>query len=232
MKKNNLTKQFYVSCQALVDEPMFGKNVMLKMATAAIQGGAHGIRTSGLNNINSIKEKFPDIKLIGLLKVNYPNSDVYITPTLRELKLLINSKADLIALDFTSRKRPKQALKELVEYFNKNKRKDQFLLADIASIEDIDLAIKYGIKYIATTLRGYTKDTEGKSNTENDYFFLKEVIQKCKPNNCIVIAEGGFNTPTDAKNALDLGSDIVIVGSAITRPQYITKTFYDSMFSK
>ncbi len=40
-----------------------------------------------------------------------------------------------------------------------------------------------------------------------------------------------MNTPTKAKRALDLGADSVVVGSMITRPQVITKTFVQEINS-
>ncbi|WP_318025395.1 hypothetical protein [Mycoplasmopsis pulmonis] len=42
---------------------------------------------------------------------------------------------------------------------------------------------------------------------------------------------GGFNSPQNAKDALDIGANAVVVGSAITRPQFITKMFYEKINS-
>lgn len=224
----NLEQKFFVSCQALKNEPMYGYTTMLKMATAAVENGAHGIRTSEIYNINKIKEKYPNIPVIGLLKRDYPNCSVYITPTIKELKSLIATKAEFIALDVTSRKRPKEDLSEIVKYFNKYRKPYQHLLADIANYDDAKNAIKLGIKYISTTLRGYTEDTKSNSNVENDYEFLKRIIELCKKNNCVSIAEGGFNDLSDVEEAVKLGSDIVVVGSAITRPQFITSRFVEA----
>ena len=39
--------------------------------------------------------------------------------------------------------------------------------------------------------------------------------------------KGRINTPEDLKKALDLGVYSAVVGSAITRPQLITKRFTD-----
>ena len=40
-----------------------------------------------------------------------------------------------------------------------------------------------------------------------------------------VIAEGNINTPEKVRKVMDLGVYSVVVGSAITRPQIITKEF-------
>ena len=41
-----------VSCQALVDEPLHSSFIMGRMAKAAKEGGAVGIRAQGVNDIN------------------------------------------------------------------------------------------------------------------------------------------------------------------------------------
>ena len=69
-----------VSCQALADEPMFGSEVMAKFALAAKQGGAKGIRANTIPDIRAIK-KTVDLPVIGIIKKDYPDSEVYITPT-------------------------------------------------------------------------------------------------------------------------------------------------------
>ncbi|MGL5429065.1 MAG: hypothetical protein ACRDAS_14245 [Cetobacterium sp.] len=43
------------------------------------------------------------------------------------------------------------------------------------------------------------------------------------------MAEGNFDTPIKSKQAIDLGAYSVVVGSAITRPQIITKIFYEEI---
>ena len=56
---------------------------------------------------------------------------------------------------------------------------------------------------------------------------LEKLIKDCK--NAKVIAEGNFNTPEQARKAIDMGAYAVVVGSAITRPQLITKTFSEAL---
>ncbi|MDE7100053.1 MAG: tRNA-dihydrouridine synthase, partial [Malacoplasma sp.] len=82
---------------------------------------------------------------------------------------------------------------------------------------------------IGTTLRGYTKQTLCKSNIENNYAFIKEVIKKIK---VPLIAEGGIWEPYQVKDLLDIGCFAVVVGSAITRPKEITKYFLSGVNDK
>ena len=44
-----------------------------------------------------------------------------------------------------------------------------------------------------------------------------------------VIAEGNINTPEKARRVLELGAYSVVVGSIITRPQLITKSFVEAI---
>ena len=55
MKNNNiisiLKKKLVVSCQALEDEPLHSPFIMGRMAVAAKEGGACGIRANSVNDI-------------------------------------------------------------------------------------------------------------------------------------------------------------------------------------
>ncbi|WP_033161318.1 N-acetylmannosamine-6-phosphate 2-epimerase [[Mycoplasma] collis] len=221
-KKNGL---FIVSCQAIKGEPMYGGDSVLKMARAAIQGGAQGIRTSQLSNIKKIMKENFNVPIIGIIKKEYKNSEVFITPSIKELDQLINTNVNIIAIDATLRKRPKESLWALVDYFKKNKKNNQLLMADCSNEKDVENAISLKFDIIGTTLRGYTQETKNNTNIEKKYQFLKWCKEKLKNTDIKLYAEGGFNTPKNVKDALELGIDAVVVGSAITRVQFITKTF-------
>ncbi len=220
-------KLFIVSCQALKDEPLFGEGIMIKMAKAALIGGADAIRTSQVNNIKDIMTL--GVPVIGLIKKDYPDSQVFITPTIKEAKELIETKVDVIAIDATTRKRPKESLEELFNFLKENKKPNQLIMADCSNKEDVKNAIKLGFDIIGTTMRGYTNETKGQSNVANDYEFITWCSQQLKETNITLIAEGGLNTPDDAANALSKGAHSVVVGSAITRPRLITKAFYEKI---
>ena len=65
MDLGKIEKKIIVSCQALEDEPLHGRGIMVLMAKAAIMGGASAIRANGTQDIEDIKAAF-DIPLIGL----------------------------------------------------------------------------------------------------------------------------------------------------------------------
>ena len=61
---------------------------------------------------------------------------------------------------------------------------------------------------------------------ENDFEILRTILSKVKHP---VIAEGNINTPAKLKRVLELGAFCAVVGSAITRPQLITKSFANAI---
>lgn len=219
---SKLNHGLIVSCQALVDEPLHSSFVMQKMAKAAVVGGAVGIRANSVADINAIKKEV-DIPVIGIIKVDYPNSEVRITPTIAEARQLIATECEIIALDATICKRPKESLSEIVDYVRKNSAK--LLMADCATIDDVRQAIDLGFDIISSTLIGYTSHSKSLSLSTNDYALLKSMLKLAKVNECYFIAEGNINGPKVAQKMLDIGCDSVVVGSAITRPQLITKKY-------
>ncbi|MCX7767164.1 MAG: N-acetylmannosamine-6-phosphate 2-epimerase, partial [Candidatus Sumerlaeia bacterium] len=95
-----------VSCQARPDEPLFGAEIMARLAKAAELGGAVGIRANSPPDILAIKQMV-GLPVIGIFKREYPDSEVYITPTIEEALSIASTGAEIIALDATQRPRPK-----------------------------------------------------------------------------------------------------------------------------
>ncbi|MFD2131894.1 N-acetylmannosamine-6-phosphate 2-epimerase [Pseudogracilibacillus auburnensis] len=222
MKKNSFLNEIYhhliVSCQALEDEPLHGAEIMAKMAQAAKEGGAKAIRCNSVPDCIAIKKQ-TNLPVIAIIKRDYPNSEIYITPTLEEIKELLSVRPEVIALDATKRTRPHQEkLKDLVDYIHENS--DTLVMGDIATLEDAKYAYECNVDILSSTLSGYTKETEHKDSP--DFALVEEL---CRTYTIPIIAEGKINTPNEAEKMLELGAWSVVVGSAITRPQLITKTF-------
>lgn len=223
MKMNDillgLKNKLIVSCQALEDEPLHGSAFMRQMALAAIEGGAMGIRANGPADIKAIREKL-DVPIIGLCKKTFEDSEIYITPTMREVTEVAEAGADIIAFDATNRIRPGGlTLQEFIEQI-RELYPDRLLMADISTLEEGIAAAEYGLDIISTTLAGYTPYSEQKDGFNFD--LLQALVEKVdKP----IFAEGKIQSPEEAVQCLRLGAYSVVVGSAITRPQEITKTF-------
>ncbi|WP_323703352.1 N-acetylmannosamine-6-phosphate 2-epimerase [Mammaliicoccus sp. Dog046] len=215
-----LPKGLIVSCQALPDEPLHSSFIMSKMALAAYQAGAKGIRANSKEDIIAIKKEV-DIPVIGIVKRDYEGSNVFITATSQEVDELIESGCEVIALDATKQTRPKESLEALVDYI-RTQAPDVEIMADISNLEEAVQADKLGFDYIGTTLRGYTEYTKGHILYENDFQFLKDVMNLVEAK---VVAEGNVITPEMLKRVTDLGVHCTVVGGAITRPLEITKRF-------
>ena len=216
-----------VSCQALPDEPLHSPFIMSKMALAAKMGGAKAIRANTVADISAIRQEV-QLPILGIIKEVYDNSPVYITPTIKEVEKLAAVQADIIACDATCRPRPDgRSLAEFVACV-REKYPDQLLMADIATLEEAKEADRLGFDFIGTTLHGYTAESRGCDIANNNFEFLSRVMHSV---HAPVIAEGKIDTPEKARKVKDMGVFAVVVGSAITRPQLITKNFFDAMMS-
>ncbi|UOY93089.1 N-acetylmannosamine-6-phosphate 2-epimerase [Ectobacillus sp. JY-23] len=216
-----------VSCQALEDEPLYGADIMKRMADAAKRGGAVAIRANGVADIRAIKE-YVNLPIIGIIKKEYEDSDVYITPTLQEVNQLVALDIDLIAVDATDRIRPGGLDLETFMYEIKSRYPNQKWMADCATLEECIRAEQLGFHCVATTLHGYTGQTAGQKLYHHDFQFLRDVAAHVK---VPVVAEGNIMTPEMAAHVLTYGAHAVVVGGAITRPQQITARFVQEMQS-
>ncbi|WP_027417209.1 N-acetylmannosamine-6-phosphate 2-epimerase [Aneurinibacillus terranovensis] len=207
-----------VSCQAAEDEPLHGSVFMQKMAQAAIEGGAVGLRANGVDDIVAIR-KITSLPIIGINKVASEGSDVYITPTFEDVVKLFDAGATIVALDATSRKRADGTTGcDLIKRVKK--RLNVLIMADISTFEEGEAAYKAGADFVGTTLSGYTAYTKGKF--EPDFDLIEQLARKLP---VPIIAEGRIWTPEEAVKAYKSGAFSVVVGTAITRPQEITKRF-------
>ncbi|MCF0107277.1 MAG: N-acetylmannosamine-6-phosphate 2-epimerase [Holdemanella sp.] len=214
-----------VSCQALPNEPLHSSFIMGRMAKAAKEGGAMGIRANTVVDIDEIQKQV-DLPVIGIIKEVYGDCPVFITPTMKEIDALMEVKPEIIACDATCRIRPDG--KTLDEFFKEVKEKypDQLFMADCATLEEMLHADEIGFDYIGTTLVGYTEQSKGLKIETNDFEIIRELLAKAKHP---VIAEGNIDTPEKVRRVLDLGCYSCVVGSIITRPQLITKRFVDAI---
>ena len=218
MKKNILKKlknKIIVSCQPNEGETQVKTSIVVSMAEAAIIGGCGGVRIEGEKNIRAVKKNI-SLPIIGIIKNDLDNFKVRITPLLKDVDKIINSGADIIAYDATNRKRPFPT-KEIIL---KIKKANRLAMADCSNLDDAKNAILEGADIIGTTLAGYV----GKQVKDTDKPNIK-LVKEFKKLNCFVMAEGRYNTPELAKQAIQAGADAVTIGSAITRIDNITSWF-------
>lgn len=220
---SRIHRQLIVSCQALPEEPLHSPFIMSKMAYAAMLGGAKGIRANSVEDIKEMK-KVVELPIIGIIKQVYEGSDVFITPTNKEIELLYLEGVDIIALDATKRVRPDG--KTISEVFPEIREtyKEQIFMADCSTYEEAKEAYELGFDCLGTTLCGYTEYTMGQQLPNLP---LMECLVRDFP--IPVIAEGGIWTPEELKRVFEVGVHTAVVGTAITRPMEITKRFVSAM---
>ena len=217
-----LKNKVVVSVQAMPSEPLYLEKCMAAMMKSVVKGGAGGLRVAGVRGVRNAKTSF-DIPVIGITKpdvipANYKEI-VYITPTLDDVISLVDAGADIIAFDGTQRPRPNKAvLGDMIKYIHINKR---IAMADISTYEEGIEAAKLGADILSTTLAGYT--LESKDSPQGPDFPLLEKL--AKDVDIPVVLEGRIWEPEDVDKAFELGAHCVVIGSAITRPQLITKRF-------
>ena len=217
---SRLKNKVVVSCQAMPNEPLYVENCMAAMIKSVVKGGAGGLRVAGIRDVKNAK-KITDIPVIGITKPDVIPQNfkeiVYITPTLDDVIKLIEAGADIVAFDCTLRPHT-TSIKEMIKYIHINKR---IAMADISTFEEGIEAAKLGVDIISTTLAGYTLESAD-SPDGPDFPLLEKLV---KETNVPVVLEGRIWTPEDVDKAFSLGAHAVVIGSAITRPQLITKRF-------
>lgn len=202
-----------VSCQPVKGGAMDKAEMVVGFALAAIDGGAAGLRIESADYVAAVRAA-TDKPIIGLVKRDLDDSPVRITPWLADVDALAAAGADIIAYDATQRSRP-VATRALIDRIHAHGR---IAMADCSIISDARQALAEGAEIVGSTLAGYTGPVEP---TEPDLELIS-AMRKLTPH---VVAEGNVRTPALAQQVLAAGAAMVVVGSAITRPEHVTQWF-------
>jgi len=206
-----------VSCQPVPDSPLDKPEIIAAMALAAEQAGAVALRIEGVENLRAVRAVVT-IPIIGIVKRDLPDSPVRITPWLEDVDALAEAGASIIAFDGTQRSRPAP-----VEALLARIRHHQLIaMADCSSQEEGLYCHQLGTQLIGTTLSGYTS-TE--TPDEPDLALVASLSQA----GCRVVAEGRYNSPALAAQAIGQGAWTVTVGSAIARLEHICQWYRDAL---
>jgi len=200
------------------DGPFDDSDSVVRFALAARNAGARALRIEGVSNVAAVAAAC-SLPIIGLVKRDLTDTPIRITPWIEDVEALAAAGAAIIAFDATERARP-VAAKDLIEAVHARGR---LAMADIATIAEARSAAGFGADIIGTTLSGYT-DAQPPSRMP-DVDLVSQAQDLGKP----VFAEGRYNEPRLAAAALRAGAAAVVVGSAITRPEHITRWFVDAM---
>ena len=214
-------EKMIISCQAVEGEPLYveEKSIMYLMARAA-KTGRHTCNPYKQYPRCHSDQRETGLPVIGLVKIQYPGYEGYITPTMKEVDDLVAAGSDVVALDCTLRKRGDGiTVNEFIAQI-KEKYPDIILMADISNYEEGINAWKCGVDIVGTTMSGYTDYTSKKD--EPDYELMERLA---KDTDIPVIGEGKIHYPDQAVKALQTGVWAIVVGGAITRPLEIAQRF-------
>lgn len=219
-----------VSCYAGNDYPgdinseMAHPTAMAYVAQSVCVAGAAAIRTN-LVNVKAVKEMV-SVPVIGIQKIPHPTiaGDFRITPTMREVDLLVEAGADGIAIDGTRRERYDDlTLEEFVRQI-RAKYPHLFLVADISTAEEGVKAYSYGVDMVGTTLSGYTPYSKNPivfgtiPTPEPDYEIIRDLRSHGVDH---IIAEGRYHSGEQLAKGFAAGATAIVVGTSITSPKKI-----------
>lgn len=219
-----------VSCQSPEGNPVQGPQMMAAFARAAEHGGAVAIRANGPADVAAIRAATA-LPVIGINKTG-PRDGVYITPTPAAAAEVVAAGAAMVAVDGTDRPRPQGwTLPALVEVLHK-----EFgvpVMADCDSMTSATYAAEAGCDVLATTLSGYTNDLaapHGADHTDHHAEVpgepdLELLAAMAAGFGLPVVAEGRYRTPAQVSAAFAAGAHAVVVGTAITNPAELTRSF-------
>ena len=222
-----------VSVQAAPGSPLAAPEHLAALARAVEVGGAVGIRTEGVEAIRAIRAKV-EVPVIGLIKRQTQGTDVYITPDIADALAVAEAGADLVAVDATERPRadgtsgPDFVAAAAAELPGR-------IVADVDTASAGQAAAEAGAAAVATTLSGYTDaggSTDAPGSGESrpaaggsagpDLALVAELAQGI---DIPVLAEGRYSTAEEVWAAFGAGAFAVVVGTAITDPEELTRRF-------
>lgn len=215
---NQLKNSLIASCQPVDNGPMDKPEHIVAMALATLAGGAKALRIEGIENVRAVA-KVVHVPIVGIVKRDLDDTEIRITPYVEDVIALAQAGATIIAFDGTDRPRPVDRLTLLAEIHNQG----CIAMADCADFTGGKLLHEAGCTFIGSTLSGYLNLAQ--TPDEPDYQLVTELVNA----GVNVIAEGRYNSPERAANAIALGALCVTVGSAITRVEHITSWFVNSI---
>ena len=206
-----------VSCQPVPGGPLDRPEIVVGFALAALSSGAVAVRIEGIANVTAVRAATA-APIIGLVKRDFPGTPVRISATVADIDALAEAGADIIAFDATAHPHP-EAVADLYAAIRRHGRK---AMADVSTEAEGRAAVTLGVDFVGTTLSGYMG---GPIPEEPDLPLVAALAGCGRP----VIAEGRIRVPEQARAAIGAGAAAVVVGSAITRPEHITRWFADAI---
>jgi N-acylglucosamine-6-phosphate 2-epimerase len=213
-----LKGEVIASCQAGPDSPLNQPRIIAALARSAELGGARAFRVDGPENVAAVRA-VSSLPILGINKVDRDGYDVRITSTLADAMAVVDAGANIVALDGTSRPRPfGETLAHIIAGLHAIGIP---VMADISTAAEARAAAEAGADIVATTLAGYTDYTLDVDKHEPAFPLLEAIRELPIP----VIVEGRIWTTDHVTACFAGGAYAVIIGSAITVPELITRRF-------
>ncbi|MEL7654428.1 MAG: N-acetylmannosamine-6-phosphate 2-epimerase [Bacillota bacterium] len=207
-----------VSCQAGPESPLNAPCFIAALAKSSEMGGAVGFRVDRPENVSAVRA-ISSLPILGIYKIVTRCSDVYITPTYASAEAVVKAGANLLAIDATGRPRSGgETFRDIVEKVHKNLNVP--VMADIGTTEQGVKALEDGADIIGTTLAN--SEPFGRPEDGPAIGIVKDLV---KITNYPIIVEGQIWTLEEVKACFDAGAYAIVIGSAITVPQFITERF-------
>ncbi len=209
-----------VSCQALEDSPLNKPAMMAAMAVAVVRAGAHAVRLDGPAVIAQVRSQL-SVPILGIWKQR-GRSPIYITPSYEAAEAVVRAGADLVAVQATEDRQPMDTpLADLITRIHDALSVP--VVAEVATLREGRAAAQMGADALSTTMAGYTS---ARARTAGpDLALVRELSALGLP----IIAEGRIRTPEEARQAFAAGAWCVVVGRAITMPEYLVQEFLKAM---
>jgi len=211
-----LRGRLIVSVQAEEGSSLGDATTIALLARCAVQNGAAAVRIEGIERVGAVRAA-TDAPIVGLLKATRSAEVPYITTTVEAVAALAAAGADLIAFDATARARSGDAT--VADLIDAAHRHGRLAFADCATADDARRAAEAGTDLVATTLAGYTVETAA---CELPALGLLRALAAFHP---FAVCEGGIGTPEQARAAFAAGARAVVVGTAITNVDALTRRF-------
>lgn len=206
------------SCQAGPESPLNQPSIIAALAKSAELGGAKGFRVDGPANVAAVRA-VSRLPILGINKVDRDGYDVRITSTLQDALDVVAAGANIVALDGTDRPRPYgETLAQIISALHKMGIP---VMADISTRREAEAAAEAGADIIATTLAGYTPYTSNVDKFGPAFPLLEEIRELPVP----IAVEGRIWTTDHVTSCFTGGASFVIIGSAMTVPELITRRF-------
>lgn len=209
--KSQIAGGLIVSCQAPANSPLCQPEIIAALAQTAARNGAVGVRIDSPAHVRAVRQAV-EAPILGIYKVVYDSSEVYITPTFNDAAKIAAAGADVIATDATLRARPNdESLTEIVSRIREELNLP--VMADAATLEEgLHAAEAAGADFVGTTLSGYTGATAHLIAKPDFELVERLAVRLAVP----VICEGRLRSVEDVRRAFDCGAFAVVVGGAIT----------------